>query len=146
MYKIIIEVLDIMNNSSSMITSTFFKFTWQELSILINTLLPFIWISDNSKIVNSPVNFEITRFNCIIHILNWPKIHFHWKKVTYNKTWLSQKKTKTEKLIYSIERDIPWSMIVIVVMSRKVMGIKILNSCRWSVVYWGAIKHQVLIL
>jgi hypothetical protein len=95
MYKIIIEVLDIMNNSSYMITSTFFKFTWQELSILLITLLPFIWILDNSKIVNSPVNFEITRFNCIIHILNWPKIHFDWKKkVTYNKTWLSQKKTQ----------------------------------------------------
>jgi hypothetical protein len=34
--------------------------------------------------------------------------------------------------IYSTERDIPWSITVIVVMSRRVMGIKILNSCQWS--------------
>jgi hypothetical protein len=33
---------------------------------------------------------------------------------------------------YSTERDIPWSITVIVVMSRRVMGIKILNSCGWS--------------
>jgi hypothetical protein len=33
---------------------------------------------------------------------------------------------------YSTERDIPWSITVIVVMSRRVMGITILNSCRWS--------------
>ena len=33
---------------------------------------------------------------------------------------------------YSTERDIPWSITVIVVMSRRVMGIQILNSCRWS--------------
>jgi hypothetical protein len=34
--------------------------------------------------------------------------------------------------LYSTERDMPWSITVIVVMSRIVMGIKILNSCRWS--------------
>ena len=33
---------------------------------------------------------------------------------------------------YSTERDIPWSITVIVIMSRRVMGIKILNSCGWS--------------
>ena len=33
---------------------------------------------------------------------------------------------------YSTESDIPWSITVIVVMSRRVMGIKILTSCRWS--------------
>ena len=33
---------------------------------------------------------------------------------------------------YSTERDIPWSITVIVIMFRRVMGIKILNSCRWS--------------
>jgi hypothetical protein len=33
---------------------------------------------------------------------------------------------------YSTERDIPWSITVIVIMSRRVMWIKILNSCRWS--------------
>ena len=33
---------------------------------------------------------------------------------------------------YSTERDIPWSITVIVVMSRRVMGIKNFNSCQWS--------------
>jgi hypothetical protein len=33
---------------------------------------------------------------------------------------------------YNTERDIPWSITLIVVMSRRVMGIKIFNSCRWS--------------
>jgi hypothetical protein len=33
---------------------------------------------------------------------------------------------------YSTERDIPWSITVIVVMFRRVMGIKKFNSCRWS--------------
>jgi hypothetical protein len=35
-------------------------------------------------------------------------------------------------IMYSTERDISWSITVIVVMSRRVMGITILNSCRWS--------------
>jgi hypothetical protein len=34
--------------------------------------------------------------------------------------------------LHSTERDIPWSITVIVIMSRRVMGITILNSCRWS--------------
>ena len=33
---------------------------------------------------------------------------------------------------YSTERDMLWSITVIVVMSRRVMGIKKFNSCRWS--------------
>jgi hypothetical protein len=35
-------------------------------------------------------------------------------------------------LMYSTERDIPWSITVIVVMSRRVMGITNFNSCRSS--------------
>ena len=55
-------------------------------------------------------------------------------RIRCNKRWGLWKKTHIK---YSTERDIPWSITVIVVMSRRVMGIKILNSCRWSVVYWG---------
>jgi hypothetical protein len=36
----------------------------------LSNLLPLIRISYNSKFSNSPVNFEITRFNCIYLILN----------------------------------------------------------------------------
>jgi hypothetical protein len=39
---------------------------------------------------------------------------------------------KLTATIYSTERDMPWSITVIVVMSRRVMGIKNFNSCRWS--------------
>jgi hypothetical protein len=38
-----------------------------ELPIKLNPLLPLIRILDNSKFCNGPVNFEITRFNCIIN-------------------------------------------------------------------------------
>jgi hypothetical protein len=47
---------------------------------------------------------------------------------------------------YSTESDMPWSITVIVVMSRRVMGIKILTSCRWFNVLRKEIKMFFFIL
>ena len=67
----------------------------------------------------------------------WTKIQKQndWQDCTINRAWnvLNYRSCRLNDYTwYSTERDIPWSITVIVVMSRRVMGIQILNSCRWS--------------
>ena len=61
------------------------------------------------------------------HSIYIPNIYLSYMYLLKMGAWVAQWVRS-----YSTERDIPWSITVIVIMSRRVMGIKILNSCRWS--------------
>ena len=61
------------------------------------------------------------------HSIYIPNIYLSYMYLLKMGTWVAQWVRS-----YSTERDIPWSITVIVIMSRRVMGINILNSCRWS--------------
>ena len=55
-----------------------------------------------------------------------------WNVKSLQTTDNRQQTTDAKWWQYSTERDMPWSITVIVVMSRRVMGMKNFNSCRWS--------------
>ena len=61
------------------------------------------------------------------HSIYIPNIYLSYMYLLKMGAWVAQWVRS-----YSTERDIPWSITVIVIMSRRVMWIKILNSCRWS--------------
>jgi hypothetical protein len=63
----------------------------------------------------------------------YPRPSVRWGRVSWPSTRLLNRFEYTSFWgSYSTERDMPWSITVIVVMSRRVMGIKNFNSCRWS--------------